>query len=197
MNDAIKKLLDNYESPYKFKRLIMDEYGIPLSICQYSEFLQYLRKIQKKREKLLMLEIGAYVGLFIDFINKNFKNITIKGIDNYEPFTELAKSKKLNVLLGDALELNKLYGSKTFDIIIATNFFHKELKKFKTKESYFNWVDKILDQVLFVLKPKGIFFFDTEIIMDPSQFINKGFNIDSSYLNKECSKKYFALIKKE
>ena len=175
---SINELLRNNVSPYKFKKtLIMDKYEIPLSIIGYDKFLNYLRNTNKT-PPLKILEIGAYVGLFIDFINKSFKDITIEGIDAYEPFVDLAKSKNLKVQLCDVLELDTLYKQESFDIVLAKNFFHKELPKFKTRELYFEWIDKIITQVFFILKPNGVFFFDTELFMVVNQFTKKGFTVD-------------------
>ena len=198
---AIHELFNSYISPYKFKTLTLDRNNIPLSInniplsiVQYDKFLDYLMNANKTPLKIL--EIGAYVGLFIDFINKFFNEVYIEGIDNCEPFVELAKSKNLKVRLCDVLKLDNVYKQESFDMVLAQNFFHKEIPKFKTRELYFEWIDKIITQVFFILKPNGVFFFDTELFMNINQFTKKGFTVDFLLSNESGTQYHFALLKR-
>ncbi len=116
----------------------------------YKTILQKIRKTVGKRKDFKLLEIGTGSGFFMTFIETEFPEAKLTGIEYDSRLVTLTqkKVKKANIIQGNAENFN-LKG-ETFDIIVSfqviEHLYHPELMLLNVKEH---------------LKPDGIFIFTT------------------------------------
>ena len=93
---------------------------------QFSETRAYVWQCVKDftnliRDKSNILEIGCGNGKNMEYILKN-NDVNLIGIDTCKKFVNICESKKLNVILGDALKLH--FEDSTFDYVLCIAMFH-------------------------------------------------------------------------
>jgi alkylated DNA repair protein alkB family protein 8 len=93
---------------------------------QFSETRAYVWQCVKDFTNLIIdksniLEIGCGNGKNMEYILK-INSVNLIGIDTCKKFVEICESKKLNVILGDALKLH--FEDSKFDYVLCIAMFH-------------------------------------------------------------------------
>jgi len=96
-----------------------------------------------------MLECGCGVDGYGNYIAQTFKGLNVTGVDISQKTVAIANRKKTWAIFGD-IENERLFSSKTFDLILCPFVLHHLPGMDKTINNIYQW-----------LKPDGIF-----IIMD-------------------------------
>jgi len=179
----------------------------------YTTFFQYLMQFYPSEDfKGKIIDIGCFSGLFVDFLSKHDYDAT--GIEIVKNYAAKAQRKKINVLCLSANEMSKRLAKDSFDIASAINFFHCELTMkeinanwtiyekiiafFTLKKSFVSldsWIVDVLKEAYFILKPKGIFFCNSEIMLPVDKIAMLGFRL--KYHKKDViSNTYFWVFEK-
>lgn len=120
---------------------LSDQYGENFLTREYI-FLPALLKTLKEIENKKILDLGCGTGYFSEILHR--RGAAVTGVDWSSKMLGIAKSrsKTINYLVGDALNLSALYGQK-FDYVIMVMVFCcvSDRKKFNT---IFKEVGKIL-----------------------------------------------------
>lgn len=162
----IDRIFREYKNPYHINELFEYLYtkkreNIPIQIMQYRIPLYQIAEVLEGCKRIHMLEIGAYIGLFVDLMQKNFKNVTIQGIDIEKSFCKIAQKNGIDVRNVSAYDVKESYPGNSFDIVIAQGVVAKEIMaKDKDDEEFYERIEKIIDGVTHILKKGGIFLFN-------------------------------------
>lgn len=135
--------------------------GSPIKIQHYMDvmkFLSFEQVRQKFAPPIRILDVGAFLNLFSDFINNYNSDISkifhATGIESSAQMCEISRNLIANNVLieGDVSDIDILTDQK-FDVIVLNNFFHLEAPfPDKTIRAIFCSLDRVLD-------PGGIIFY--------------------------------------
>ena len=129
----------------------------PISIDHYFPFYLYLRTKLDSNSSLKVLEIGAYIGVFIDFLAT--QNINIDGVEKDSKNKEYSLSSRIR--FEDFLDGEY----KRYDCILAVNFFHQDLVKdadLGINEMELCDVIPVINKCLFLLNEGGEMLFNCD-----------------------------------
>lgn len=128
------------DSPlYRFKRRLT-----------FRHVMKWLRRATRGRERFDMLEIGTGAGFFASFVEQEFPNANITGIE-YDPrLVELAKTKvrMSTIVQGNAEELD--LPDDTFDVVVSLQVIEHLYRP-----------EMMLRRVHSLLRSSGMFIFTT------------------------------------
>jgi SAM-dependent methyltransferase len=89
------------------------------------------RKIKDTFSGKRVLELGSGPGFFLYVLRELGADVT--GIDKNETFRIQTEQAKLNILYGDAKELERLVGDKRFDIVLSKDFLSFGVTRYDAK----------------------------------------------------------------
>jgi len=181
----IKKLIRDYKFDKGKIEYLNKITGSPLNLENYDYVTAYILDnypIRTGQPQPSILDIGCFVGLFVDFLKKlGYSNVF--GIDNSEAFVKAAKKIGINIKLGDARNLSNFFNERSFDFVSCIQMIHNDYNKPLPEVNKF--ILDLFQEVKKVLKKKGIFFCNAYIPL-PLKDINLiGFeNMYSSFSDK-------------
>jgi len=117
---------------------------------RFKVYLPVIKEAKVGSSKSIILDIGCGRGEWLELLKEN--GFYAKGLDLNEVMVRICKERKLDVVEGEALSFLE---SVTENSIGAVTGFH-------IIEHYpFNYLIKLVDEVLRVLKPGGVAIFET------------------------------------
>jgi 2-polyprenyl-3-methyl-5-hydroxy-6-metoxy-1,4-benzoquinol methylase len=181
--EIMMKNLDEYHPPFSKKELeeIKQLTNTPLRIDHYRQAIEFISK--QKQSKLKILDIGSFVGLFVDFLNKH-ENIKAIGIEKNNKFVKYTRRHKIKTIKDNFFSsLNYLHD---YDIIVVFNFLEQS---FLHKICSDLIINKILKNSYKILKQKGHVLIRTQKKLK----LNKQFKIKEK---KEFNDFFFYVLEK-
>lgn len=174
--DEIKSLIESFSSPLLTEEVQSVVGGTPLRIDQYKAFLEWMETLD--RENLRVFEVGAFVGLFFDFMNNHYPHVDMEGIELRSHLAEVAQKHGFRIHTGDMLNVTEFVPPHSFDIVVAIHFFHRWLE-FDTQEDLMKWIREIFAQFHYVLAPEGFVYLTDELFLGDDFYEEMGFAIES------------------
>ena len=152
------------------------------TVYQYYLVLHYILNMfpEKDKEDMRIMDVGCRYGYFIDVLSKLGYERAI-GIDKRD-WAKKAKDYNINTEMIDVLEMSSHFENESFDLISAIYFFHYDLKNnFRADgivvKDVNDWITDVFSEIHKVLKKKGVFLCDPQIILPISRIEGIGFKV--------------------
>jgi SAM-dependent methyltransferase len=137
--DADANYLEPDSAIYRFKRKLT-----------YRFFLRKIRRLMKQNQRFSLLEVGIGSGFFLSFMEKEFPNADLRGVEYDQRLIEEASERlcRSKVVQGNAEDFD--FRGEKFEIVVS----------FQVIEHLYS-PESMLECVKRHLKPEGIFIFST------------------------------------
>ena len=189
------KKFENFDHFSKKYREIHDK-NLRLSGANSDYFCEYkileVKKHEKTKKELKILDVGCGDGSSEEFFSKHFSKSKITGIDVSKVSIKVAKDKKIprcSFLNYDGEKIP--FKDNTFDVIFVACVFHHINKNFH---------QKIADEIMRVLKPKGrLYIFEHNPLNPLTQYMVNDciFDKNAELIRSSELVKLFKIMKKE
>ncbi|MDD4530422.1 MAG: radical SAM protein [Candidatus Gracilibacteria bacterium] len=179
------------------KNNFFKESGVPISISHYDNVFRYLIKNYFGNEKVKILEIGCYTGMFLDFLKKDHFTYLI-GIDKNNNSIDFSRKYLDFVYNIDITNKNDICSLKKFDFILLVNVLHQEIKE----PDLNSYLELFFSNCLLLLNNNGEIFFNHEKnnkeFFDIFQNIISKFDLTVSYLiTTESDSTKYCIVKRK
>lgn len=155
----------------------------PISLENYSYAYYYLSKKFQKSSNLKILDMGCFVGLFVDFLQKQGYPKTY-GIDSSKKFIAAGRKLKIKGLLfADARFASQKFEKGFFDIIFSVQMIHNDYSR--PIPEIHDLVLAVFNEAYLLLNSGGIFFLNTYVDLPLEKIHSAGFKqINRSFSSK-------------
>ncbi len=170
----VENMLSSHEFNKSLIQGISELTKSPLSLDNYAYAGYFiLKKFSKNKSDLNILDMGCFVGLFVDFLKKQGYTNSF-GIDNSKKFIAAGRKLKINNLsFADAKSASQHFKTNFFDLIFCIQMIHNDESR-PIREVH-DITLSVCREAHVLLKNRGVFFLNTYVPLPIEKILLIGF----------------------